>query len=955
MMTRKAASSLLYIAILSLAGCSGTIENLVQAPAISSVAVSCVSTSVQAGQSSQCSAKVNGTGSFSQGVTWSAASGTITSSGLYIAPASMPASGSDTVKATSTQNSTKYGTAKIAIATTAIQPTISSVSVLAAPSSITTAQTSTCSATVTGTGSISRAVTWTATGGTITAGGVFTPSGTGTGSCTAHPAQAGFTNISGTAQIAVSSPSATATVTGVAVAAIPSSITTAQTSTCSATVSGTGTFSNAVTWTATGGTITAGGVFTPSGIGTGSCTAHSAQAGYTNISGSAQIAVSSPSATVTGVAVAAIPSSITTAQTSTCSATVSGTGGFSNAVTWTAMGGTITAGGVFTPSGTGTGSCTAHSAQAGYTNISGSANITVSSAPFTITSIAVAAAPSSITTTQTTTCAATVSGTGAYSSTVNWTATGGSITSGGVFTPSGSGTASCTATSAVPGYTNISGSANITVTVAAPAITGVSLVCTPSSITDVQTASCTPTVTGTGAFTNTVNLSVSPTGGGTFSTSTNVASGTGVTFTPPNTGAETATITATSTQDATKFGTFVVTVTVPGSGPTCAGMSLGNEASLNGFVPFPATAAWNTDISAAPLDANNASIVAGVDFGGEHLHHDWSSVAGGNYGMPYVVVDSGSTALVPINVGAYAVESDVANAPFPITAPIEGSPADCSDSSDQHVLVLDRNRCMLYETYNTIRCNGAWASDSETIWDMQNFEQRPWGWTSGDAAGLAIFPGLVRYDEVAAGAINHAIRFTLQNTRSDNNGGYFVEPASHAAGTSSSSLNVMGMRIRLKASFDISGYSAANQVILTAMKKYGMILADNGGNFFFQGVVDSRWDDNDLINLDSIQSSNFEVVQMTPAWPGWDANTAPTGAAPTIDSFTASASTVAVGTAVTLTWTTTNDSYDFIDKLGGVRGGSVTFTPTAAGTITYTLNATNQYGRSTKAVTIVVQ
>ena len=262
---------------------------------------------------------------------------------------------------------------------------------------------------------------------------------------------------------------------------------------------------------------------------------------------------------------------------------------------------------------------------------------------------------------------------------------------------------------------------------------------------------------------------------------------------------------------------------------------------------------------------------------------------------------------------------------------------------------------MLYETYNTIRCNGAWASDSETIWDMQNFEQRPWGWTSGDAAGLAIFPGLVRYDEVAAGAINHAIRFTLQNTRSDNNGGYFVEPASHAAGTSSTNLNVMGMRIRLKASFDISGYSAANQVILTAMKKYGMILADNGGNFFFQGVVDSRWDDNDLINLDSIQSSNFEVVQMTPAWPGWDANTAPTGAAPTIDSFTASASTVAVGTAVTLTWTTTNDSYDFIDKLGGVRGGSVTFTPTAAGTITYTLNATNQYGRSTKAVTIVVQ
>ncbi len=786
MTTRKAASSLLFIAILSLTGCSGTIANLVQAPAISSVTVSCVSTSVQTGQTSQCSAKVNGTGSFSQSVNWSAASGTITSSGLYTAPASMPASGSDTIKATSTQNSTKYGTANISIATAAIQPTVSSVSVLATPSSITTAQTSTCSATVTGTGSYSTAVTWTATGGTITAGGVFTPSGTGTGSCTAH------------------------------------------------------------------------------------------------------------------------------------------------------------------------------SAQTGYTNISGAANITVTSAAFTITSISVVATPASITTAQTTTCAATVSGTGAYSSAVNWTASGGTITSGGVFTPSGSGTASCTATSAVVGYTNISGAANITVTTAPPSITAVTLVCTPSSITDVQTATCTPTVTGTGAFTNTVNLSVSPTGGGTFSTSTNVATGTGVTFTPPNTGAETATITATSTEDATKFGTFVVTVTVPGSGPTCAGMSLGNEGSLNGFVPFPSTAAWNTNIASAPLDPNNAAISAGADFAGEHLHPNFSSVAGGDYGIPYVVVDSSTQPLVPINVVAYASESDVADAPFPLTAPVEGFPAQCTGGpnnyiDDQHVLVLDRNRCMLYETFNTDLCNGAWSSDSETIWDMQNYEQRPWGWTSADAAGLPIFPGLLRYDEVAAGVINHAIRFTMQNTRSDNNGGYFVEPASHAAGTSSGNLNVMGMRIRLKASVNISGFSAVNQVILTAMKNYGMILADNGSNFYFEGTPDARWNDNDLSNLKNIPSSDFEVVQMTPAWPGWDANSAPTGAAPTIGSFTASASTVAVGTPVTLTWTTTNDSYDFIDKLGGVRGGSVTFTPTAAGTTTYTLKATNQYGRSTKAVTIVVQ
>jgi hypothetical protein len=403
--------------------------------------------------------------------------------------------------------------------------------------------------------------------------------------------------------------------------------------------------------------------------------------------------------------------------------------------------------------------------------------------------------------------------------------------------------------------------------------------------------------------------------------------------------------------------TLNLTIEAAGSTSACSQMSTGNEASLNGFVPFPSTSAWNTDISQAPLDPNNTAITSASGFAGEHLHHDWSSVAGGNYGIPYVVVDSSTTPLVPIDVVAYASESDVAMAPFPITAPIEGSPTDCKSGpgnyvGDQHVLVLDRNACMLYETFNTERCNGAWSSDSETIWDLKNYEQRPWGWTSADAAGLPIFPGLVRYDEVASGAINHAIRFTMQQTKSDANSGYFVEPASHAAGNNSITSNVMGMRVRLKASFDISGYSAANQVILTAMKKYGMILADNGSYFYFQGVPDPRWDDNDLVNLDSIQSSNFEVVQMTPTYPGYDDATAPTGAPPTIGTFAASSTSVAAGTAVTLTWDTTNDSYDFIDVLGGVSGGNVSVKPAA--TTTYTLNATNQYGRSTATVTVTV-
>jgi hypothetical protein len=383
-------------------------------------------------------------------------------------------------------------------------------------------------------------------------------------------------------------------------------------------------------------------------------------------------------------------------------------------------------------------------------------------------------------------------------------------------------------------------------------------------------------------------------------------------------------------------------------------MTLGDEGSLNGFVPFPASSAWNTDISSAPLDPNNSTITSASGFAGLHLHHDWSSVAGGDYGIPFTVVDTSTQPVVPITVNAYANESDVSEAPFPATAPIEGAPADCTDNAgDQHVLVLDRNTCMLYETWNTVRCNGSFSSDSETIWDMKNYEQRPWGWTSADAAGLPIFPGLVRYDEVTSGVINHALRFTMQQTKNDANGGYFVEPASHAAGNIDGSNNIIGMRIRLKASVDVSSFSPTNQVILTAMKKYGMILADNGGYFFFQGVPDPRWNDDDLHNLDSIPSSDFEVVQMTPAYPGWDAATAPTGAPPTINSFAASATTVAVGTPVTLTWSTTNDSYDFIDKLGGVRGGSVTFTPTA--TTTYTLNSTNQYGRSTSQVTVVVQ
>ena len=480
------------------------------------------------------------------------------------------------------------------------------------------------------------------------------------------------------------------------------------------------------------------------------------------------------SSSITSVSVSCVPTGVQAGKTSQCSVTVAGSGSYSSAVSWSAVSGTITSSGLYTAPSTapvsGTATIKATSTQDSTKAGTATVTITTSGVGPAVTGVSVVATPSVIGAAQTATCAATVTGTGAFSTGVTWTATGGTITSGGVFTPSGVGTGSCIAHSTQTGYTNVSGSANITVTSASTTITGVTLVCTQTTITDVQTTTCTPTVTGTGSFANTVNVSVSPTSAGTLSATSAVTSGTGVIFTPLNTGAETATITATSTQDSTKFFSVPITVTVSTGGPTCSGMSLGAVGSLNGFVPFPSTAAWNTNIASAPVDPNSAAIIAG--FSGSSLHPDFSTIADGSSGIPYVVVDSSTQPLVPINVVAYASDSDVAYAPFPATAPIEGSPAACTGGpnnyiGDQHVLVLDRNRCMLYETFNSTYCSGAWSADSETIWDLKNFEQRPWGWTSADAAGLAIFPGLVRYDEVAAGQIKHAIRFTLSNTKND--------------------------------------------------------------------------------------------------------------------------------------------------------------------------------------------
>ena len=430
-----------------------------------------------------------------------------------------------------------------------------------------------------------------------------------------------------------------------------------------------------------------------------------------------------------------------------------------------------------------------------------------------------------------------------------------------------------------------------------------------------------------------------------------ISSSTGA-ITGTTTAVGTATVSVTVTDSTTPTlqtatSSLSLTTSVAAAGIACGNLSTGNLASLNGFLPFSASSAWNTNIATAAVDPNSATIISALT--GSNLHPDFSTPADGNYGIPYVVVDSNSTPGVSVNMNGYPDESDITLYPIPSTAPIEGAPANCSTNGDDHVLVLDKTKCWLYETYASQVCNGSWSASNGAVWDMTKSESRPYGWTSADAAGLPVFPGLVRYDEVAAGAINHAIRITVNNTLSDLNGGYFVAPATHAAGNSSSTSNIIGMRLRLKSSFNISSYSAANQVILKAMQQYGVIVADNGSNMFFQGTPDSRWNDDDLHNLGNVDASSFDVVQMPTKY---DDATAPTGAVPTISSFTASPTSVAAGTTVTLNWTVSGDSYDFIDVVGPVRGGSQTVNPTK--TTTYTLNSTNQFGRSTKEVTVTV-
>jgi hypothetical protein len=284
--------------------------------------------------------------------------------------------------------------------------------------------------------------------------------------------------------------------------------------------------------------------------------------------------------------------------------------------------------------------------------------------------------------------------------------------------------------------------------------------------------------------------------------------------------------------------------------PPDSGADTTTSPALGSRRVFPADNPWNADVSSLPVDPNSSTLIASC--GVRNLHPDFGSV----YGIPYVLANS-ATPRRPVTFD-YADESDPGPYPIPDDAPIEGG---ASSTGDRHVLVVDTTAWKLYELYDAHPLNGgtSWSAGSGAVFDLASNTLRPKYWTSADAAGLPIFPGLVRYDEaVTRGLIDHAVRFTCPKTRKA-----FISPARHyASSDTSSALPPMGMRVRLESSFDVSGYPAEVQVILTAMKKYGMILADNGSGWYVTGAPDPRWDDDRLGALKQVPSSAFEVVQI---------------------------------------------------------------------------------------------
>jgi hypothetical protein len=264
---------------------------------------------------------------------------------------------------------------------------------------------------------------------------------------------------------------------------------------------------------------------------------------------------------------------------------------------------------------------------------------------------------------------------------------------------------------------------------------------------------------------------------------------------------------------------------------------------------FPKTNAWNKRVDTLPVARNSDAIIRsiGADTG---LHPDFGSglYDGSRIGIPFDVV----TRKTPRSRVSfeYADESDKGEYPIPRGVHVEGG-------GDRHALLLDRDACRLYELYALERTARGWHAGSGAIWSLRSNRVRPAGWTSADAAGLSIFPGLARYDEVARGVIDHALRLTVERTRRA-----YIAPARHYTSDSTDpDLPPMGLRVRLRASFDVSGFPRQARVVLVALKRYGMLVADNGSSWYISGAPDARWNNDDLHTLSRVKGSDFEVVQ----------------------------------------------------------------------------------------------
>lgn len=315
------------------------------------------------------------------------------------------------------------------------------------------------------------------------------------------------------------------------------------------------------------------------------------------------------------------------------------------------------------------------------------------------------------------------------------------------------------------------------------------------------------------------------------------------------------------------LGPAILTATLLGA---CAALPGGAQAAdppprLGDCTVFPADNVWNSRVDHLSVLPESAAYVAAIGRTAT-LHPDFGSGTwdGAPIGIPWVAVGAGQRRVAVTFY--YPTESDPGPYPIPADAPIEGAPIEgapiggVAAGGDRHVLVVDTADCVLYELYDAeLTASGAWAAGSGAVFDLTSNDLRPDGWTSADAAGLPILPGLVRYDEVAAGAIHHAIRFTAPRTRRAH-----VWPARHDASSSTDpDYPPMGQRFRLRADFDATGMAPEAQVIVTAMQRYGVILADNGSSWFISGAPDERWDNAALRDLKAITGADFEAVDGT--------------------------------------------------------------------------------------------